>query len=485
MGRSRAVVLGTAAAVAVAGGTVVALGAAEVLDPPGEWGSTSPADPPAEPADVEPPRGLSLPAPAPLDPVLDPVRDQRTDPAAVLARLTPVLSDRDLGRHAGVIVHDLARDRVVVTAGDRDPYVPASTLKLFTATAVLSTLGPEHRFATTVVRTGGRSQQPTLAIVGGGDPLLASTAEAADTLDFPAGGATVSALAADTVRALRGERVARVRVGFDAGLFTGPAAAPSWERDYLPDDIVSPVSALWVDEGRSDPSGIDRSADPALAAAEQLARALERRGLTVAGSPEPMAAPAGAEEVARGSGLELDTVVEHVLQVSDNEGAEVLLRHVGLATDRAGSFTGGVAGTRAVLRRLSVPYEGVTTYDGSGLSRDNRVTRAALAQVLQLGADEDRPDLRPITAALPVAHFTGTLASRFLESEARAGRGFVRAKTGTLSHVHGLAGTTVTRNGALLGFALLTDRVPLRDTLDSRALLDTLASRLAGCGCSR
>jgi len=484
MGRSPTVALGIAASVILAGGAVVALDAAGVIDLPDEWWSISEPDASNEPNDVEPPPGLSLPAAAALQPILDPVRNQRTDPAAVLARLAPVLSDRDLGRHAGVIVQDLMRDRVVVTAGGRDPYVPASTLKLFTATAALSELGPDHRFTTSVVQTG-RSRQPTLVLVGGGDPLLASTAEAADTLDLPPGGATVSALATATVRALRGDRVDRVRVGFDDGLFTGPAAAPSWERDYLPNDIVSPVSALWVDQGRVDPALIDRSADPALAAAEELAKALERRGLTVVGSSERVPAPAQGEELASDPGLELDTVVEHVLQVSDNEGAEVLLRHVGLATDRAGSFTGGVAGTRAVLRRLGVPYEGVTVYDGSGLSRDNRVTRAALAQVLQLGADEDRPDLRPVTAALPVAHFTGTLASRFLEPEARAGRGFVRAKTGTLSHVHGLAGTTVTRDGALLGFALLTDRVPLRDTLDSRALLDTLASRLAGCGCRR
>ena len=442
-------------------------------------------DPPTGPDDVEPPPGLSLPAVAPLQPVLDPLRSGRTDPAAVLARLTPVLSDPDLGRHVGVLVHDLVRDRVVTVAGGRDPYVPASTLKLFTAAAALSELGPEHRFSTEVLRTSTRTEPPSLVVVGGGDPLLASTPEAADTLDFPTDSATVSALAAATAEVLRADRTRRVRVGFDAGLFTGPAAAPTWERDYLPNDIVSPVSALWVDQGRADPAGLERSADPALAAAEEFAAALERRGLTVVGAPEAVVTPTRAETVATASGPELDTVVEHVLQVSDNEGAEVLLRHVGLATDRAGSFTGGVAGTRAVLRRLGVPFEGVTAYDGSGLSRDNRLTRAALAQVLQLGADEDRPDLRAVTAALPVAHFTGTLASRFLEPQARAGRGFVRAKTGTLSHVHGLAGTTVTRDGALLGFALLTDRVPLRDTLDSRALLDTLASRLAGCGCRR
>ncbi len=43
----------------------------------------------------------------------------------------------------------------------------------------------------------------------------------------------------------------------------------------------------------------------------------------------------------------------------------------------------------------------------------------------------------------------------------------------------------MTRDGTLLGFALLTDRVRPIDTLDARATLDRMAAALAGCGCAR
>ena len=62
-----------------------------------------------------------------------------------------------------------------------------------------------------------------------------------------------------------------------------------------------------------------------------------------------------------------------------------------------------------------------------------------------------------------------------------AGRGLVRAKTGTLTGVSALAGTTVTRDGRLVFFALLADQV--QSTLDARAALDAAAVALAACRC--
>ena len=46
--------------------------------------------------------------------------------------------------------------------------MPASTLKLLTATAALETLGPDRTFATRVVADG----RNRLTLVGGGDPFL-------------------------------------------------------------------------------------------------------------------------------------------------------------------------------------------------------------------------------------------------------------------------------------------------------------------------
>ena len=84
---------------------------------------------------------------------------------------------------------------------------------------------------------------------------------------------------------------------------------------------------------------------------------------------------------------------------------------------------------------------GSRIYDGSGLARDDEVPVQTLVDVLQVAADPQHPTLRPVVSTLPVAGFTGSLAYRFV-TDAPAGLGVVRAKTGTLTAagVHGLAG---------------------------------------------
>ncbi len=441
---------------------------------------------PDDPTRVAPPQGLDLPRARRAALVLGPASGPPVDPADVRQRLAGLLADRDLGRHVGVAVRDLGRDQDVLAIGADDTFTPASTLKLFTTAAALATLGPGHRFETTVALDRRGAGPPRVVLVGGGDPLLARTQHDRDGAYAPdvSSVASVDRLAADAARALSDAGVGRVRVGWDASLFSGPAVAPQWEPSYVPEQVVSPISALWVDEGRLGYGFSERSPDPAAAAAQELADGLARQGVRVSG--RPVAVDAGnAEVVASAQSAPLDEIVEHILEVSDNEGAEVLLRHVGLVTGRAGSFVGGTAGLRETLTGLGVPWRDVVTYDGSGLSRDDRVTLAAEMAVLSLASDPGQPDLRTVVTGLPAARFNGSLAYRFIDSASAAARGVVRAKTGTLTGVHGLTGTVVTRDGTLLGFALLTDRVRPIHTLDARATLDRMTAALAGCGCAR
>jgi len=426
------------------------------------------------PAAIPPPEGVQLPPAAPARPVLDQTDlSSLPSPRQLRSHVADTLGDDDFGRHLGVLVQPVGSRRDLLRVGGHGAFIPASSMKLLTTTTALQLLGPEHRFHTTVVRGTNRRG---IVLVGGGDPLLTQK-PVADAYPRPA---TLRALARQTAKRLQQDGVRRVRLGYDDSLFTGPAVSPEWERDYVPGDVVSPISALWVDEGREEPLLASRSDDPAQAAAEAFADELERAGIAVRGTPAPEKAPARSAELARVQSPTLAEIVEYVIENSDNEGAEVLLRQAGLAGGQGGSFEGGAAAVRATLSRLGVDMSHVTNYDGSGLSRHDRVSLDTLVSTLQTAASPSHPDLRPVVAGLPVAGFNGSLAYRYVTFGSE-GRGLVRAKTGTLTNVNALVGVTVDRDGAPLVFAAVADQVRLIDTLDARAALDALTAELATC----
>ena len=448
-------------------------GAAYRFDLGHRWFGTGDPDPDTAPAAVEPPEGLELPALTRPAPVADPLPEAGTlSPEKVRRAVDRFLRDRDLGKSVHAVVAGM--DGPPALSFGADPGMPASTTKLLTATAALDTLGPDHTFETTVV--GGGADR--IVLVGGGDPFLARRPESSG---WPHGADIVS-LARRTAAALDQRGRGKVRVGYDDSLFTGPAENPEWPRSYVPDGVVSPITALWVDEG-VDASGFGRVADPSADAAAEFARALERSGIRVVGKPAPGRAGRGAPVLARATSAPLAQIVEQVLSVSDNEGAEVLARHVGLAVSGEGSSAAGADAVLSTLRRLGVRTDGATVYDGSGLSRKDRIDPDTLVDVLRVASSQNHPDLRPVVTGLPVAGFTGSLALRFDDAPV-PGRGHVRAKTGTLTGVSALAGVATDLDGVPLVFALIADRVKLRDTLDARDALDDLAAALGSCHCA-
>lgn len=428
----------------------------------------------SEPERIKPPEGLQLPALGAVPPVAPALGTTvAPDPAKVRATLAPYLRDDDLGRH---VMASVATPGGPVVLGSRTPtVVPASTLKLLTGVAALAGLGPDRTFDTTVV-PGARPDQ--VVLVGGGDPFLASSPAKPTAYPRPA---DLTTLARSTAAALRAAGRASVRVDFDDSLFAGPRMEDTWPASY--DDVVAPISALWADQAESR-TGWGFEDDPASDAAGLFARALRKAGVKVAGKPRRVQADPAAEPLATVQSPPVRDVVSRVIAVSDNEGAEVLARHVAIAEKLPGTFDGGVRGVTAVLGRLGVALRpGEVIHDGSGLSRANRLSAATLLDVLALASAADRPDLRAAVTGLPVAGYTGSLATRFDEAEP-AGRGRVRAKTGTLSGVHGLAGVTTDLDGNVLSFVLLADRVRLEDTLDARETIDNAAAALGACHCA-
>ncbi|MFP5219859.1 MAG: D-alanyl-D-alanine carboxypeptidase/D-alanyl-D-alanine-endopeptidase [Actinomycetes bacterium] len=451
--------------------TLVAGGAtAVVLQSADERPEAAPTREPLPPPEPVPERTPLLEAAGTEDDGQEPTR------AALQALVEQALTDPVLGGQLAVSVVDVGSLEVLYERDADAMLIPASTAKIVTAVTALTSLDDDARLTTRVVAGSAPGE---VVVVGGGDPTLASSAQAQRTPQD----ARLDVLAAQALEALGGQPVRRVVV--DDTLYSGPTTGPGWSPSYVGGGNVAPVMALMVDGGRVRPDRRARSADPALAAGQQLAARLTNGGP----APEVVRgrAPDDARELAAVESAPVSTLVERMLSASDNDLAEALARQVALAEGQPASFSGAAAGLRTasgrVLEPLGVRAEAVQLADGSGLSRDNRLAPGALTRLLTGVLGGDPGALSPVLTGLPVAGFDGTLADRYREGPQVAGAGVVRAKTGTLRGVSALAGVVRTADGRLLAFDLTADAVQGGRTLAAEAVLDRLAAAFARCGC--
>ena len=406
----------------------------------------------------------------PVPDLLSPLRQSALpDAAKISATLKPLVRDTALGSVAAVVV-DASTGAELYARRPETALPPASTVKLLTAAAALAQLPKHPAFTTGVVRKGR-----TLYLVGDGDVTLTARPEAG----YPPT-ATLAELAKRTATALPTSAVFRLR--YDTTAWSGPSLAPGWTGSYITSGNVSRLSALEVDEARIGKGATaPRAVDPARQAADAFRQALVDHGVHEAGAPRAAAAPSSGLGIAVVFSPSISALVTRMLTNSDNDLAEALGRAVARQDGRPATFAGAAAAVTDAIRQLGVPTRGVRLYDASGLSRDDRVTPRALAAVLRAVA-QGEPPLRTMTAALPVAGFTGTLADRFRHGPSRVAAGAVRAKTGTLAGVNALAGQVVDVDGRLLVFAFLAEHVPLPGPAEHG--LDRLAAALARCGCT-
>lgn len=357
---------------------------------------------------------------------------------------------------------------VIVRSGGRTlysvraeaPRIPASTMKLLTATAALAVLGPDHTFTTKVgaaVRPTGGVISGDLWLVGGGDPILqtapynASLGERRDIYT------PLEALADDVVEA--GVKTVTGSVVGDESRYDSQRAVLTWKPTYLADAEAGPLSALMVNQGLNEE---ERVPNPVEFAATTFTALLQARGVQVAGPPKGGTAPAAvasaAGTVASLQSAPVRDVVGEMLRMSDNTTAELLVKEIGRAvTGRPGTTLSGTAAMKAALAQAGFDVSGLVNIDGSGLDRGNRVTCGLLAEVL------GRAGRRSLLAdQLPISGRTGTLRDRLVNTPA-AGR--VAAKTGSLDDVSALAGWVDPKAGAVsppLVFSFIADDLPNR-----------------------
>ncbi|MFD5158074.1 D-alanyl-D-alanine carboxypeptidase/D-alanyl-D-alanine-endopeptidase [Streptomyces hawaiiensis] len=388
------------------------------------------------------------------------------DGKALTDALTPLLKDPALGPRPAAAVIDVTTGRRLFGKNSDAALTPASTTKVATAVAALSAMGADHRLTT---RAALEPDTREVVLVGGGDPTLTAR-ESTD------GAASLRTLAAGTAAALADRGIREVTLSYDTTLYGGDEMHPIGV-----DGNLALVTPLMVDEGRTNDSTsgpVERVPDPAADAARRFGDLLKSHGIKTT-APGPSKATTRAKTLAAVSSPPLSAVVERMLTNSDNDIAEALARQTAIATGNRADFAGAGKAIGSRLRGLGLPLKGAAFKDGSGLNRADRLTPDLLTALLAKAADPSHPELRPALTGLPVAGFTGTLTTRYTDGAA----GVVRAKTGTLSGVHTLAGTLVDEDGRLLAFAFMATGTDGTLPVTTQKALDRVASALAACGC--
>ncbi|HYM34822.1 MAG TPA: D-alanyl-D-alanine carboxypeptidase/D-alanyl-D-alanine-endopeptidase, partial [Steroidobacteraceae bacterium] len=399
-------------------------------------------------------------------------------------------------RDLSVFAQDVRSDEVLIAHNSDIPRQPASTIKVLTSIVALDTLGPAYTWTTRAYTTAPINQgvlDGDLIIVGGGDPYMVAERWWSFVTQLRQTGLTV--INGDIVidrtffaplpedRASFDKQPERsynvvpdaLMVNFQTATFSiGPgliapgasAKAATISIDPLPAnlDLNNNVrlgsggcrraqQGLRFDtpQGASGNTITIRGVVPRNCGRYSTSRAImsapefaygtfrtlwEQSGGTIKGKLRQEALPAKARLLYEFNSLTLGEVVRLVNKFSNNVMARHLL--LTLAAEQFGAPATTDNGRRAVIAWLKDKQIEIPNFildNGSGLSREERVTARGLGQVLHAGWHSQY--MPEFIASLPLAGTDGTLRNRF---NATGMRGRIRMKTGHLDDVSSLAG---------------------------------------------
>ena len=258
---------------------------------------------------------------------------------------------------------DAATGKALERHDDALALIPASTTKAITTYALLKSWKPDFTLETEVwgdLQNG--TVQGDLVFKGGGDPFLTSE--------------RIWLLA----HALRRAGVDRVTGGIrlDQSAFDAQKEPEGWENTTV--DTLPPVLALSVNFNRDDRGRI--VGDPDDLARRTLQEILQEAGIVFEG--RPASARTEPRKLLAWPSPPLRDLVLDINKWSNNFMVEMLVRTFG-----EGSWPRGVRRIQDFYATaFQLPPEQVLITDGSGLSKDNRLSARTLATILR-GAYHD------------------------------------------------------------------------------------------------
>ena len=362
---------------------------------------------------------LTMPPPPPTEQPLPQLQPGRSCPALQTALRSNVGSE---ARVWSVTVLNSDGD-VLGTINGAVPRIPASNQKLISTAYALDRLGPDFRLKTRLIQRPDGSME----LNGQGDP------------DLGIAGLQRFVLAALRQGGARGNSVSGVKL-----MVREEPRSNWWPSDWHPADrgyaYGAPITRLAL---TSNAVG-GAVSDPYSRLQRLFQQEAIRRGGTVQFQRgQPLIESISAEKQ--------DSVVLHeetsapmhaLLSLANTEShnftAEVLMRQAsGLWDVRAASRA-----TERWMFEQGLPIQGLRVADGSGLSRNNRVTSNTIAALLM------RMDQHPFSAyyqsSMAIAGRRGTLRNLYRGTSLD---GRFRGKTGTISGVRSISGYLQTVDG--------------------------------------
>lgn len=414
-----------------------------------------------------------------------------------------ILSGFSHNLNVGVIVQSTTTGETLYQHNADHVFTPASTLKLFTASAALSYLGPDYVFPTQFLS----GAMPQNGIIPGnlyakftGDPLL--TTQALETM--------VATLSQNGVREISGNLIiddtTLDRSNWAPGMldddqllcYAAPATSIILNRNCFGFSVATNSHnphQVRINQTLADisiinqtitrrtstlvnlkPTGVDDNTfvlngylrpnhpvslavalnNPRQAGTNILVNMLKKHGITLEGTVQYGKAPGNLRLLAQHDSQPLSYLVTYMLKKSVNIIADTLFKTLGgVYFNTSGGWTNGSQAVRAILEpKMNINFSKIVMVDGAGLSRYDLVSPEEFATLLQYDF-HTLPAKAVFFNALPRSGVDGTLRFRM----GGATQDKIHAKTGTMksTNTSGLAGYVLTANNQTLTFAILVN----------------------------
>ena len=426
----------------------------------------------------------------------------------------------------GIYVEDDGKKVVDINAGKL--MLPASLTKVVTGGAILTKLPLNIKFVTELwskAPIDGESLKGALCIKGGGDPSFVSEKMWYLVNEFTRSG----------VKTIEGDILVDAS-RFDSELFDAGRDSVRVDRAY--DAPVSPISFNWnsvnvyirpglkeneparvfldpindylelenktktvaksgvktidvsrVKMGLRDKIIVSGSisqnageavvyksiSNPTLWTGHHLKQFLLQRGIIVKGNIKEGQCESDSKILAKVDSKYLNEMTSDMLKFSNNFVAEMLAKNLAaeeITKGKGASMKDGIESIKSYLDKLGLNRKDYVLENVSGLTRDNRFTAKQLALVLT-SIKNDFLIFPEFLSGLPIAGVDGTMKNRLKTQDFS----LVRAKTGYLDGVVGLAGYVGRKDNSPLIFVFMFNG-GFDQGLAARPLFDALISEL-------